>query len=94
MATVLYDEWEMACCGSPFEIGYNIEWTVSKVNKKDMDCLDKDQKIKNLAPYFITDYHYESHIPYSPDFLILSGIISKITIIAYPIRKVKAILNY
>ena len=81
MGTVLYYEWEMACCGSFFELGDRVEWTVSKVLPKDMDWIDENPVYIRLKPYFVTDYKYESHTSWHEDFLILDGIVRKITII-------------
>lgn len=49
---VTYEGWQMECCGIPFKIGDNIEWTVEKIDNDESDLLirDKINYVENHHP--------------------------------------------
>ena len=50
---VLYDVWEMQCCGEPFKVGSHIEWFGAKITDKYLP------DYKEMA-----DYHHQRHYCY------------------------------
>lgn len=64
--TVLYEGWQMQCCGQPFNIGDIIKWDVFAFNKK---LTDVNQEIE-----YIYDAHYET----SDGLLVLQGTVHHI----------------
>lgn len=67
--TVLYEGWQMQCCGQPFSIGDIVRWDVFAFNKTLTDV--------NQAIEYIYDAHYET----SDGLLILQGTIHQISAI-------------
>lgn len=64
--TVLYEGWQMQCCGKPFSIGDEIEWTVFAFNKT---VVGIDSKI---------DYIYDAHYETEDGLSILQGTVDRI----------------
>lgn len=67
--TVLYEGWQMQCCGQPFSIDDMVKWDVFVFNKTLTDV--------NQAIEYIYDAHYEK----SDGLLILQGIVHQINAI-------------
>lgn len=64
--TVLYEGWQMQCCGNPFSIGDEIEWTVFVFNRT---VVGIDSKI---------DYIYDAHYETENGLYILQGTVDRI----------------
>lgn len=67
--TVLYEGWQMECCGQPFSIGDVVKWDVFAFNKT---LTDVTQTIE-----YIYDAHYET----SDGLLTLQGTVYQINAI-------------
>lgn len=67
--TVLYEGWQMECCGQPFSIGDVVKWDVFAFNKT---LTDVTQTIE-----YIYDAHYET----SDGLLTLQGTVHQINAI-------------
>ena len=67
--TVLYEGWQMQCCGQPFRIGDMVRWDVFAFNET---IIDIPQTIE-----YIYDAHYET----SDGLLTLQGIVHQINAI-------------
>lgn len=67
--TVLYEGWQMQCCGQPFRIGDMVRWDVFAFNET---ITDIPQTIE-----YIYDAHYET----SDELLTLQGIVHQINAI-------------
>ena len=67
--TVLYEGWQMQCCGQPFRIGDMVRWDVFAFNET---ITDIPQTIE-----YIYDAHYET----SDGLLTLQGIVHQINAI-------------
>ena len=48
---VLYETWQMQCCGVSFYVGDNVEWLVERVT-------DEVRKPKAIP---VIDYYYDAH---------------------------------
>ncbi len=72
---VLYDVWEMQCCGEPFKIGSRIKWSGAKITD---ECLP-DYKGQ-------VDYYYQAH---ECEELLskMEGIVKSITVHYYTFKK-------
>lgn len=65
---VMYDNWEMQCCGKPFHTGSRVTWMCSKI---------ADGCIPNYQGK--VDYHYQGH--YCDEFVtIVKGVVKSITV--------------
>lgn len=64
--TVLYEGWQMQCCGTPFSIGDEIEWTVFAFNRT---VVGIDSQI---------DYIYDAHYETKDGLYILRGTVDRI----------------
>lgn len=64
--TVLYEGWQMQCCGEPFSIGDEIEWTVFAFNRT---VVGIDSQI---------DYIYDAHYETKDGLSILKGTVDRI----------------
>lgn len=79
---VMYDGLDMACCGTPFEIGQKIKWYVCDAS--DVKIPIKTEKI---------NYRYDVHGQYSKDLFVLKGEITKIKVIDNRYKGLKNILK-
>jgi len=65
-AVIGVSDWEMQCCGDPFEVGDSVSWTISELKSVFPEVMPKD-----------VDYYYDNH--YSGDIIyIVNGIVTKI----------------
>lgn len=67
--TVLYEGWQMQCCGQPFKIGDMVKWDIFAFNET---LTDIPQTI---------EYIYNAHYETSDGLLILQGIVHQINAI-------------
>lgn len=67
--TVLYEGWQMQCCGAPFDVGDKIQWLVFKVDEDEIKLPVYGEKI---------DYCYEAHSSDYSKLLMLSGVVKNI----------------
>lgn len=67
--TVLYEGWQMKCCGQPFKIGDMVKWDIFAFNET---LTDIPQTI---------EYIYNAHYETSDGLLILQGIVHQINAI-------------
>lgn len=67
--TVLYEGWQMECCGQPFSIGDVVKWDVFAFNKT---LTDVTQTI---------EYTYDAHYETSDGLLTLQGTVYQINAI-------------
>lgn len=68
--TVLYETWQMQCCGDPFKIGDEIKWLVIK----------SPEELR--VPEGVTaDYCYEAHSEEWKKISVLTGKVAKIDIL-------------
>lgn len=65
---VLYDVWEMQCCGEPFKVGSRIEWLGAKITDKYLPDY-KD----------MVDYHHQRHYCYEL-MSEIKGVVKSITV--------------
>lgn len=69
---VLYDDWQMQCCGTPFKIRDTVSWLVLK-----WAC-------NNIPVYVETiDYYYEAHDSDYKTLFMLNGVVSEIKALHY-----------
>ena len=80
-AIVEYAQWEMECCGDPFEIGNIVEWQIEKAG---------DLQIKNLFVNGLIDYCYSAHASIDDEVFILKAKILDIHAVYYE-REIKII---
>lgn len=67
---VLYETWQMQCCGKPFSVGDTVEWLV----EKSPEDLRKPRQIPNI------EYFYEAHSSEWRKLMVLTGEVSDILI--------------
>jgi len=66
---VLYDDWQIQCCGAPFKIGDTVSWLVLK--------WDYDNIPVNVGTI---DYCYEAHDTNYKTLFMLNGFVSEIIV--------------
>lgn len=69
---VLYDDWQMQCCGTPFKVGDTVRWLVLK--------MDSDNIPVNVGAI---DYYYEAHDSDYKTLFMLNGVVSEIRSLHY-----------
>lgn len=69
---VLYEDWQMQCCGEPFKIGDTVKWIVSKTDSNEIP-----------VDVGIINYYYETHSSDYKELFILCGIVDKIRALYY-----------
>lgn len=69
---VLYEDWQMQCCGVPFKIGDTVRWLVLK---SDLNNIPVDVGTIN--------YYYEAHSSDYKHLLMLTGVIIEIRALHY-----------
>lgn len=72
---VLYDVWEMQCCGEPFKVGSRIEWLGAKITDKYLPDY-KD----------MVDYHHQRHYCYEL-MSAIKGVVKSITVHYYTFKE-------
>ncbi len=65
---VLYEDWQMQCCGIPFSVGDDVKWLVCKCEGKPLSAIDLGH----------IDYYYEAHSDDYERLFVLSGKVSQI----------------
>ncbi len=68
--TVLYEGWQMECCGTPFCIGDTVLWPIT--NRKDGKVIGSDMFIP---------YYYEAHSSDYQNISMLQGIVTQIDVL-------------
>lgn len=73
-AVVWYADWQMECCGEPFELGDRVTWTVEEAD-------DREWLPAALGPdHAVTVTHLEEHHAQDESRLLtLTGFVTKIT---------------
>jgi len=70
--TVLYEGWQMECCGTQFKIGDSVKWTVNNASN-----INDIEGVENID--FIEDHHDDTES--SRDMWILTGKVESISLL-------------
>ncbi|NDV66677.1 DUF6578 domain-containing protein [Bacteroides sp. 224] len=76
--TIIIEAWQMQCCGTPFQVGDAVEWTVIKWGNE-----------KLLVDVGKIDFYYENHADIDTQIFKLKGNVTSILAIHYAYRKSK-----
>lgn len=75
---VIYEEWQLTCCGTPFAIGDKVEWLVLDYGKvSGVTPPDVASRIGKV------DYFYEAHSSDWESLCVLTGVVRSIRGIYY-----------
>lgn len=69
---VLFEDWQMQCCGTPFKVGDTVRWLVLKWFNKNIPV--------NVGTI---DYYYEAHDSNYKTLFMLNGVVSDIRALHY-----------
>jgi len=72
--TVLYEGWQMGCCGTPFKVGDSVEWTVNDTSDINNDILQDIDIID-----YLEEHHDEAGSVKAK--WVLSGKVESITLL-------------
>lgn len=76
---VLYEKWQMECCGIPFAIGDLVDWPVT-VCSSNTHSFPVDVKI---------EYMYEAHNARDEEIYILTGTVCQIDVLCKEYKPIK-----
>jgi hypothetical protein len=69
---VLYEDWQMQCCGVPFKIGDTVKWIVAKLDSNEIP-----------VDVGTINYYYEAHSSNYKELFILFGVVDEIRALYY-----------
>ena len=74
ICSVIYEDWQMQCCGTPFKVGETVEWLATKWTPAytALESLLMQFSIEKIS------YCYEAHGSEHDELFVISGIVSKI----------------